>query len=400
MATPQFVPLRNAAEADGERSFSPVDNEPPLRWQRTLRLAPGDGLGVVRRAIFFALLTWLPIALWAFVRGHFIDASAGEPLLQHYGVHVRCLVAIPMLILGEATLNKVALRYFPQFISTGIVDDAARPRFEAVMRTVRRWRDSTWPWMFVIAAALTWTLVDRMAVHGDEMSWALDENGSLGFGGLWFAYVVRPIFVALVLGWLWRIALVTMLLVRFARLDLSLVPPHPDRAGGLGFLEKLPAAFAPVSFGLSATFASHWAHQIIYHGQSLNAFKIPAAAFVAVWSLLLLIPLVVLMPLLHAAKRAALPSYSAMVAEQCRLVRRRWIDGTTKIDSPLLEPAGVGPIADAATMYGQVRSMRILLIGKTSLVAILLPLVVPILLVAAVRVPIGKMLLGLVKALM
>jgi hypothetical protein len=254
--------------------------------------------------------------------------------------------------------------------------------------------------MFVIAAALTWTLVDRMAVHGDEMSWALDENGSLGFGGLWFAYVVRPIFVALVLGWLWRIALVAMLLVRFARLDLSLVPAHPDRAGGLGFLEKLPAAFAPVSFGLSATFASHWAHQIIYHGQSLNAFKIPAAAFVAVWSLLLLIPLVVLMPLLHAAKRAALPSYSAMVAEQCRLVRRRWIDGTTKIDSPLLEPAGVGPIADAATMYGQVRSMRILLIGKTSLVAILLPLVVPILLVAAVRVPIGKMLLGLVKALM
>jgi hypothetical protein len=106
------------------------------------------------------------------------------------------------------------------------------------------------------------------------------------------------------------------------------------------------------------------------------------------------------MPLLHAARRAALPSYSAMVAEQCRLVRRRWIDGTTKIDSPLLEPAGVGPIADAATMYGQVRSMRILLIGKTSLVAILLPLVVPILLVAAVRVPIGKMLLGLVKALM
>jgi hypothetical protein len=89
-----------------------------------------------------------------------------------------------------------------------------------------------------------------------------------------------------------------------------------------------------------------------------------------------------------------------MVAEQCRLVRRRWIDGTAKLDSPLLEPAGVGPIADAATMYGQVRAMRILLIGRTSLVAILLPLVVPILMVAAVRVPIGKMLLGLAKALM
>jgi hypothetical protein len=400
MATPQFVPFRNEAESEGERSFSPVDNDPPLRWQRALHLAPSHGLGVVRRAVFFALLTWLPIALWAFVRGHFFDAATGEPLLQHYGVHVRCLVAIPMLILGEATLDKAALRYIPQFISSGIVDDATQPRFEAAIRMVRQWRDSSLPWLFVIGAALAWTFVDRMALQGDEMSWALGENGSLGFGGVWFAYVVRPIFVALVIGWLWRIALVAMLLVRFGRLDLSLVPPHPDRAGGLGFLEKLPAAFAPVSFGLSAMLASHWAHQIVYHGQSLNAFKIPAAVFVVVWSLLLLVPLVVLMPLLHATKRAALPAYSAMVAEQCRLVRRRWIDGTTKIDSPLLEPPGVGPIADAATMYGQVRSMRILPIGKASLVHILLPILVPMLVLAAVRVPIGKMLVGLAKALM
>ena len=33
--------------------------------------------------VFFALLTWLPIAIRA--------------LLQHYGIHVHCLVAIPLL---------------------------------------------------------------------------------------------------------------------------------------------------------------------------------------------------------------------------------------------------------------------------------------------------------------
>ena len=202
MATPQFMPFPNA---DAERPFSPVEDEPPLRWQRAVHLAPANGLGVARRAIFFALLTWLPIALWAFIRGRSIDAATGEPLLQHYGVHVRCLVAIPMFILGEATLNRAGLRAFPQFISSGLVDDTARPRFEAAVQTVRRWRHSTLPWLFLIGAAVTWTLVDHMEVQGDEMSWALDRNGTLGFGGVWFAYVVRPIFVALVLGWLWRI---------------------------------------------------------------------------------------------------------------------------------------------------------------------------------------------------
>ena len=130
----------------------------------------------------------------------------------------------------------------------------------------------------------------------------------------------------------WRIALLALLFVRFNRIGLSLVPTHPDRAGGLGFLEKLPAAFGPVSFGLSAMLASRWAHQILHHGMNVAAIKIPAAVFVLAWSAVLLLPLAALMPLLHASKRAALPSYAAMVAEQGRLVRQRWIDGTTNTE--------------------------------------------------------------------
>jgi len=399
MATPQFVPFPIVETANASAPFSPVDGEAPLRWQRAVRLAPRDGLGVARRAIFFALVAWLPIAFWALIRGRFIQAAAGEPLLQHYGVHVRCLVAIPLLILGEATLHKAALRYFPQFISSGLIDDATRPAFEAVLRSFRRWREMSRPWMLMIGAALALTLVDPAASHGDAMSWALDEKGGLGFGGVWFVYVVRPLFVALLLGWLWRLALLVVFFARLGTLSLSFVPSHPDRLGGLGFLEKLPTAFAPVSLALSATIASRWAHEIVYHQQSITALKLPAAMFVVVWSLLLLAPFVPLMPVLRAAKRAALPNYAAMVAEQGRLVRRRWIDGATKAEGPLLEPDGVGVIADAATMYGAVRSMRILPIGKASLVAVVVPLATPMFVVAALQIPIKTLLLGLLKTL-
>src|SRR5215510_4683312 len=197
MAIPPFAPFPSAEAA---KSFSPVEDEPPLRWQRAVHLVPDHGLGIARRAVFFALLTWLPIAIWALVRGRFLYAVAGEPLLQYYGVHVRCLVAIPMFILGEATLHKAGLRYFPQFITSGIVDDVTRPRFEAAVRTLRRWRDSSVPWLIVIGAALAWTFLDRTSHHVDEMSWALDDTGALGFGGVWFAYVVRAISLGLLLG--------------------------------------------------------------------------------------------------------------------------------------------------------------------------------------------------------
>src|SRR5262249_14138837 len=166
-AAPQFKPPSTAEEPN---QFSPIDNEPLLHWQRVLHLAPKHGLGVVRRAIFFALVTWVPIAIWSLVRGRFINAAVGEPLLQHYGVHIRCLVAIPMFILGEATLHNAGLRYFPQFVTTGIVDDVTRPRFEAAVRALRRWRDSSIPWFFVIGVALALTVVDRAPTQADEMS--------------------------------------------------------------------------------------------------------------------------------------------------------------------------------------------------------------------------------------
>ena len=398
MAAPQFVPF-SKSDMEVPVSFSPVDDEPPLRWQRAVHLAPRDGLGVARRAVFFALFTWLPIAAWALVRGRFVEAPAGEPLLQHYGVHVRCLVAIPLLILGEATLHSAGLRYIPQFIRNGLVDDARRPRFDGVLRAVRQWRDASLPWLLAIGAALAWALVSRGGNRTDEMSWAFDANGSLGFGGVWFAYVVRPIFAALVLGWLWRIVLLAMLVGRLGRLDLSLVPSHPDRAGGLGFVERFTGAFAPVSLGISAMLASRWAHGIVHHGETLAALKLPALMFVIVWSLLLLAPLVPLIPVMHVARRAALASYAAMLAEQGRLVRRRWIDGTTKSDSPLLEPSGVGVIADAAAMFKAVQSMRSVPIGQTSIAGILLPVALPMIAVATLQVPIRDLLLGLVKTL-
>ncbi len=398
MATPQFVPFPTQG-AEAQRAFSPIENEPPLRWQRAVHLAPRDGLGVLRRAVTFAAVSWLPIAVWALVRGRFVQATVGEPLLQHYGVHVRCLVAIPLMIVGEATLHTAGLRYLPQFVRSGVVDDNTRPRFDAVLQSVRQWRDASLPWLLAIGMAVAWAVVDRGVSHTDDMSWAFDAKGSLGFGGVWFAYVSRPIFVALLLGWVWRIALLTLLFARLGRLDLSLVPSHPDRTGGLGFIEKVPSGFAPVSLALAATLASRWAHQIIHHGQTLTALKLPAAMFVVVWSMFLLAPLVPWLPAMHAARRTALWSYAAMVAEQGRLVRARWIDGTTNIDAPLLEPSGVGVIADATAMFEAVQAMRSVPIGKTSIMTILLPIVAPLLLVVAIQIPIRDLFLGLLKAL-
>jgi hypothetical protein len=378
--------MSGAAAAGG---FSPVDNEAPLRWLRRLHLAPDDGLGAGRRALALALAT-------GHVGGDADDS--GESLLRHYGVHVRCLLVIPLLVLAEPMLHRAA-RAIGARLAASAATPEARAAFDAAGHAVVRLRDGTLPWVLLLGAAIAWSLADNPLSHGDAMAWGVDADGGLGFGGWWFAYVARPIFLALLLAWLWRIALLTLWMGRVGRIDLALVPTHPDRAGGVALIEKLPGAFALVSFALSAMLASRWAHEILHHGASIATYRHAVIVFVVLWSLLLLLPLLAFAPTLGRARKRAVLAYSALVGRQGSLVHRRWIEGAEVPAEPILEAPEIGPVADAAAMYEAVVKMRHVPIGKVSLAGILLPLALPLLVVAALQVPLKDLLLKLAKAL-
>jgi hypothetical protein len=382
-----------------EIEFSSVDNELPLRCFRRLHLVPAEGLGTFRRALFFALLTWVPIAVWSFMASRFITADSGEPLLHHFGIHVRCLLAIPLLILAEASLDRASKHMLAQFRASGVVSPELNERYDAAIVRVRRLRDASLPWVFVFGAAIAWSVIDQPAVHDDTMSWAVGGDGSLGFGGLWFSYFVRPIFLALLLGWLWRMLLVAWWFWKVGKLGLALVPTHPDRTGGIAFVEKVPGAFALVTFAVTAVIASRWAHDIEFHDATLQSFKIPGALFVILWTLLALLPLLALAPALIAARARAIPAYAALIGEQGRLVHRRWILREAVPDTPLLDAPEIGPVADANAMYDAVKQMRGVPIGKGAILKVLLPIALPFIVVATLQIPLKEMLHKLAKAL-
>jgi len=374
-------------------------DEWPLRWQRKLGLAPKDGMGLVRRAVFFATVAWLPLAVWAFLQGHALPGGIAEPLLTHFGINVRCLVAIPLLILAEGAALRTTVAMARQFVRNGLVTEAQRGAFAALLRDVARLRDSSLPWVVVLGLTLAWVLADPADPHNDALSWAVDGAGNLGFGAWWFAYISRPIFSVLVLGWLWRIIVVFILFRRISKLDLDLVPTHPDRAAGLGFLERYPGAFALVTFAVAAVVGSGWAHDVVYHGERVESMIWPLALFTVVWTLLLLSPLLAFTPKLMATKRQALLDYGRMVGEQGRMVRRRWILGETAAQGEMLEPEGVGPVADAQALHDAVMRIRMAPIGKSALFAVLIPIVLPMLAVFAIQIPLKTMLIKILKLL-
>ena len=67
---------------------------------------------------------------------------------------------------------------------------------------------------------------------------------------------------------------------RVSRLNLRLLPAHPDRAGGIGFLGRSSYFFGPILFAQGALLAGLIASRIFYHGESLMSFKVSIVAMV------------------------------------------------------------------------------------------------------------------------
>jgi hypothetical protein len=65
-----------------------------------------------------------------------------------------------------------------------------------------------------------------------------------------------------------------------SRIELSLIPTHPDRVGGLGFLANTIYAFTPLAVAHGALLAGLIANRIFYLGAALPDFKIEIAVLV------------------------------------------------------------------------------------------------------------------------
>ncbi len=210
----------------------------------------------------------------------------------------------------------------------------------------------------------------------------------------------RPIFSVLLVAWLWRLALVFLLLKRIAGLELSIVPTHADGAGGLGFLKDLPKAFSLLAFATSAVVASRLAHEVIYHEVSLLSLKVVLSGFVLLVVVICIAPLLALVGPLAAAKRRGLLEYGALVGEHGRLVRRRWILREAPEDDALLQAPEIGPVADTLALYEAVARMKPVPFGKSTLLGIAVPTLIPILVLLSTQVPIKEVLKKIVGALL
>ncbi|SAK84654.1 hypothetical protein AWB77_04425 [Caballeronia fortuita] len=380
-------------------AFSIVRDDAAFRLQRRIGLIPSEGLGVVRRALFLAAICWLPIALWAVATGRASLTHGEDSLASHFGIHVRCLVAIPLLIIAEHAAQRSFRPFLRYFLETGLVLPADMPKFDEAIARVVRLKRRVLPWVLILGCVVAWASAGVLLSPKEDVGW-VSTSDRIPFAGWWFILVVRPIFTAIVLAWIWRACIVFILMLNLARLPLSLVPTHPDRAGGLAFVERIAFMFSPVAFAVSAVVAAAFAHDVVYHGvdpMTMKGLLFGAAALV---SIVLLLPFAPLMLTLTRLKRRATLEYGSLVGRHGRLVHRRWITGEDIGSPEILDAPDLGPVADVHSIYEAVRRIKPFPFTKLGLLAIVAPASAPMLFIAVMQFPLPAVIGKIVKALL
>jgi hypothetical protein len=372
--------------------------------QRAGGLIPDRGFGLIRRIALYVLVAWVPLLVWALVNRRAFEGIVAEPLLQHFAVHARFLIGIPLLLAAEPFAESIGRRTVLYLQSSGLLADAERARFAEIITESRRVLRSRYALAVIVGIAFFNALLASLQPeHLHELDWATtlgQERHRLAFGAWWYVWVSRPIYAVLLLNWIWRLVVTAILLGRVARLDLQLVPTHPDGCAGLGFLQNLPTAFVPVIVAASAALSSHWGHDVLYHGVALQSLRVPAAVFVGLVVVLFLGPLLAFVPKLAKLRQDSLLAYGALVGRHGRLVDRRWIRREQVDDDGLLSAPELGPVADTLTLYQAVAAFRPVPIGRRAVLVVAAAALLPMVPVVAIRVPLKEQIFRLIQTLL
>jgi hypothetical protein len=382
--------------------FSLVIGGPLFQLWRRMHLT-GDALQLLRRRIIvYSLVAWLPLLALSIMEGHAWGDSVSLSFFRDVEMHVRMLVAVPLLIAAELFVHQRMRPAVRQFVERGLIPDTARTKFDAAIASAMRLRNSITAevlliaLVYVVGVGFVW----RTQVALDVTSWyGVSDNGKLqpSLAGWWLGCVSLPIFQFLLLRWYFRFFIWTRFLWQMSRIELKFVPTHPDRCGGAGFLAAVTNAFSPLLLAQGAVLAGMMANRIFYAGAKLPEFKLELIGLVAVMVLALLGPLLVFAPQLAAAKRAGLREYGTLAQRYTREFDQKWLRGGAPADEPLIGSADIQSLADLGNSFAVVKEMRFVPFTLQTVLQLAVMTLAPVTPLLFTMIPLEELLVRLLK---
>ena len=396
--------MTKPAILDEHPDFSLVLGGPLFQLYQRAHLS-GNALELLRRrVVVIAAVAWLPLLLLSAIGGHALNGTIRIPFLYDIEAHIRFLISLPILVLAELIAHSRIRPAVQKFVERRIIIPEDMPKFDAAIDSAMRVRNSVSVeiGLLILVYTLGLWIWQSNFTTGAASWYAMPEGAQLHLtiAGYWYAFVSIPIFQFILLRWYLRFFIWFQFLWRVSKLNLRLIPTHPDRAAGLGFLGQSTYAFGPILFAQGALLAGLIASQIFYEGKNLVAFKMEAAGFLAFFVVAILSPLLVFTPHLVNARRRGLDEYGSLASRYVQEFDEKWLQGGASNEEELLGSGDIQSLADLGNSFAVVQEMRPVPFGLKDMARLAVATAAPLLPLGLTILSFEELMTSLIKILL
>jgi hypothetical protein len=379
------------------RAISLVRGGPFYRVQKAVHLLTPERWNLGRRILVAIGIGWFPLILLTLL----FKADTIGGLLRDYTANVRTLIAVPVLLIGQVLMDNVFRMMVHHLDEANLLSSLEQAKLNRTIANLVRLRDSFVAEIVIVIIAYANMAAIIGARVASAESWALGDFGwghRLSPAGWYWVLVSQLIFRFLLGLSLWKWFLWICFLFRLSRLELELVPTHPDQHGGLGFLGMSPLAIAPTVFVLCGAIGSTWRAQILEHGAHLKNFKIDAIVLLGIMLVLAMGPLILFIPKLGRLHRQGILQYGTLGQLHSVDFHKKWILNRKGHEEEFLTAPEISTLTDYASSYEKVEKLQPFPLDRGAMVGLVLSIALPLLPVVLAEIPFVTVVKGLLAA--
>jgi len=389
-------------EEDRIDEFLIARGGPFYALQRQLGLLREDAFRAGLRALLFVGLSWGVPLVMSLVSGNAFGPPTEKPYILSLGPWTRFFIATGLFMLMERQVEEQLRKYLVQFTRAPILAPGSfEVAAEAVTRALKR-RDSRLAEVICLTIATLVTIIMFFRlIDSETSSWAvrvLPDGNSLTMAGWWCVAVSNPIFLFLLLRWLWRLFVWSMLLRELAALELRIVATHPDGRGGLAFIGKYPNAYTMFVFAVSCVLGSAIVQGLQAGELNTTTYSFVMFCWLMLVTMLFAYPLLAFRKPLAELKERTFLTFSALATQHYRATERELLGKNISApeDSEMMEAQ---EISDPSKILAAAQKLSVMLISRSALLPLSAAALLPLVAAGATQLPI-KDLLKVMKRLL
>jgi hypothetical protein len=132
-----------------EGSFFGLEKSPARMWF--------DRFSLRQQVMLAVSVTWIPLAVLAAIQGVAIGLTQPRSFLEDAGLYARFFVALPLLLVTPSKCRHKFQQIMRHFLSSGLVKEADRERFLAILTSTMRLRNSRLADWVCLVLAYSWS---------------------------------------------------------------------------------------------------------------------------------------------------------------------------------------------------------------------------------------------------